>query len=173
MQLKEFVKYINPSTLDVVTVKGKEYRVYKYEGKISKVENSLVLICYEADGESFKSPVYLMSTDIDLDVQTIIEYYQNRWCIETNYKYLKSHLGFDKYKVQSILSIERYFLLVFLAINFLELYRLYHLNEVQTLDDTIEVMQSLSTKELVYLVYKKAKDNIPIKIILGELKLAS
>ncbi|WP_138206456.1 transposase [Haloimpatiens lingqiaonensis] len=113
MQLKEFVKYINPSTLDVVTVKGKEYRVYKYEGKVSKVENALVLICYEADGESFKFPVYLMSTDIELDVQTIIEYYQNRWCIETNYKYLKSNLGFDKYKVKSILSIERYFLLVF------------------------------------------------------------
>ncbi|MDU1443295.1 MAG: hypothetical protein E6916_07260 [Clostridium cochlearium] len=28
MQLKEFAKYINPSTLDVVTVKGKKYRVY-------------------------------------------------------------------------------------------------------------------------------------------------
>ncbi|WP_102400995.1 IS701 family transposase [Haloimpatiens massiliensis] len=173
MQLKEFVKYINPSTLDVVTVKGKEYRVYKYEGKVSKVENALVLICYEANGESFKSPVYFMSTDIELDVQTIIEYYQNRWCIETNYKYLKNHLGFDEYKVQSILSIGRYFLLVFLSINFLELYRLYHLNEVETLGDTIEVMQSLSAKELVYLVYKKAKDNIPIEIILGELKLAS
>lgn len=60
MQLKEFAKYINPSTLDVVTVKGKEYRVYKYEGKVSKIENALVLICYEVDGESFKKPVYLM-----------------------------------------------------------------------------------------------------------------
>lgn len=64
-------------------------------------------------------------------------------------------------------------MLVFLAINFLELYRLYHLNEVETLGDTIEVMQSLSAKELVYLVYKKAKENIPIEIILGELKLTS
>ena len=109
MQLKEFAKYINPSTLDVVTVKGKEYRVYKYEGKVSKVEDALVLIYYEADGENFKAPVYLMSTDLELDAQTIIEYYRNRWCIETNYKYLKSHLGFDEYKVQSILSIEKYF----------------------------------------------------------------
>ncbi|RXI68623.1 IS701 family transposase, partial [Clostridium tetani] len=78
MQLKEFGKYINPSTLDVVTVKGKKYRVYKYEGKVSKIENTLVLICYEVDGESFKDPVYLMSTDIELNVQTIIEYYLNR-----------------------------------------------------------------------------------------------
>ncbi len=37
MQLKEFVKYINPSTLDLVTIKG----------KVSKINNALVLICYE------------------------------------------------------------------------------------------------------------------------------
>lgn len=55
MQLKKFAKYINPYTLNVVTVKGKEYRVYKYEGKVSKVENALVLIRYEVDGENFKN----------------------------------------------------------------------------------------------------------------------
>src|SRR3712207_8135852 len=56
VQLKEFTKYIVPSTLDVVTVKGKQYGVYKYEGKVSNVENSLVLICYEVDGDKFKPP---------------------------------------------------------------------------------------------------------------------
>lgn len=55
MQLKKFAKYINPYTLNVVTVKDKEYRVYKYEGKVSKVENALVLIRYEVDGENFKN----------------------------------------------------------------------------------------------------------------------
>lgn len=75
MQIKEFSKYINPATLDVVTVEGTEYRVYKYEGKVSKIENASVLICYEVDGESFKEPIYLMSTDIELNAETIIKYY--------------------------------------------------------------------------------------------------
>lgn len=173
MQLKEFAKYIDPSTLDVVTVKGKEYRVYKYEGKVSKIENALVLICYEADNEGFKNPVYLMSTDIELSDQTIIKYYSNRWSIETNYKYLKSHLGFDEYKVQSILSIERYFLLVFLAMNFLEIYRIYHLNSINTIGDTIEYIRSLSAKDLVCFVYNQAKNNIPIETVFNKLKLVS
>ncbi|RXI57443.1 IS701 family transposase, partial [Clostridium tetani] len=173
MQLKEFGKYINPSTLDVVTVKGKKYRVYKYEGKVSKIENALVLICYEVDGESFKDPVYLMSTDIELNVQTIIEYYLNRWSIETNYKYLKSHLGFDEYKVQSILSIERYFLLVFLTINFLEIYRIYNINPIYTIGDAIKSMRSLSAKELVYFIYAQAKNGIPIETVFDKLKLVS
>lgn len=173
MQLKEFAKYIDPSTLDVVTVKGKKYRVYKYEGKVSKIENALVLICYEADGEGFKAPVYLMSTDIELDAQTIIKYYLNRWSIETNYKYLKSHLAFDKYKVQSILSIERYFLLVFLAMNFLEIYRISHLTSMYTVGDTIRLIQSLSAKELVCFVYEQAKNDIPIEIVFNKLKLVS
>src|SRR3712207_9086194 len=29
IQLKEFTKYIDPSSLDVVTVKGKKYRIYQ------------------------------------------------------------------------------------------------------------------------------------------------
>ncbi|WP_163195769.1 transposase [Clostridium thermarum] len=98
MQIKELAKYINPATLDVVTIEGTEYRVYRYEGKVSKFENATSLICYEVDEDSFKDPVYLMSTDVELGNETIIKYYLKRWSIETNYKYLKTHLGFDEYK---------------------------------------------------------------------------
>lgn len=123
LQLSKFKEYINPNTLDVVTVKGQDCKVYSYEGSVAKIENATVLICYEVDGDSLKEPVYLISTDIELDAKTIIEYYLNRWSIETNYKYLKSNLGFDKYRVRSIISIERYFLIAFLAINFIEIFR--------------------------------------------------
>lgn len=173
VQLKEFTKYIVPSTLDVVTVKGKQYGVYKYEGKVSNVENSLVLICYEVVGDKFKPPIYLLSTDIELNSETIIEYYLNRWTIETNYKYLKTHLSFDKYKVRSLLSIERYFLIVFLTINFLEIYRIRYLHQVSTIGDTIEFIRSLTAKEFVWFVYNQAKNNIPIERVLYKLKLVS
>src|SRR3712207_4344871 len=134
-----------------------------YEGKVSNVENSLVLICYEVDGDKFKPPIYLLSTDVELNSETIIEYYLNRWTIETNYKYLKTHLSFDKYKVRSLLSIERYFLIVFLTINFLEIYRIRYLHQVSTIGDTIEFIRSLTAKEFVWFVYNQAKNNIPIE----------
>ena len=70
-----------------------------------KVENAKVMISYEADGETFQKPVHLMSTDVKLNAKTIIEYCSKRWAIETNYKYLKTNLEFDKYRVCSLLSI--------------------------------------------------------------------
>ncbi|WP_143761025.1 transposase, partial [Clostridium haemolyticum] len=163
IQLKEFAKYIDPSSLDVVTVKGKKYRIYQYEGKVSNIENALVLICYEVNGDKLKPPVYILSSDITLNSETVIKYYLNRWSIETNYKYLKTHLGFDEYKVQSLLSIERYFLLVFLTINFLELYRLHHLNQITTIGDTISHIRSLTAKNLVLLYIIKLKAMFQLK----------
>lgn len=173
MKIKEFAKYINPAILDIVTVEGKDYRIYKYEGKVSKIENASVLICYEVDGDRFKDSVYLMSTDIKLSNEAIITYYLKRWSIETNYKYLKTHLRFDEYKVQGILSIERDFLLTLLAINFLEIYRLYHFKELETIGNTIKSIKSLAAKELVHFVYEQAKNDIPIEMVFTELKLVS
>ena len=64
-----------------IAPKGKDYRVYSYEGPVSKIENANVLICYEVDDKSFKKPSHLMCTDISLDANTIIEYYLNTWSI--------------------------------------------------------------------------------------------
>lgn len=99
MQLSEFEKYSIPNALDIVTVKGKKYRVYTYEGNIANFLNPKVLICYELDKETYKPPEHLMSTDILLDVETIIKYYMHRLSSETFYKYFKSNLGFDEYRV--------------------------------------------------------------------------
>jgi hypothetical protein len=90
IQLSQFTQYINPNELDVVTVKDKEYRVFIYEGSLSKFENAKILICYEIEDKKLKPPVYLMSTDVELDAETVISYYLHRWSIETNYKYLRN-----------------------------------------------------------------------------------
>jgi hypothetical protein len=100
LQLSEFEKYIDPNTLDLVTVKGRDYKIYTYEGNVAKFSNAKVLICYEVTKDGFESPVYLMSTDISLDSETILEYYLHRWSIEISYKYFKSNLGFDKYRIR-------------------------------------------------------------------------
>jgi IS4 transposase len=174
VKLSQFADSIDLNTLDVVTVKGKSYRVYRYEGPVGSFANAVVLICYEINGEDLESPAYLLSTDINLDTNKIIEYYLVRWKIETNYKYLKSNLSFDKYRVRSILSIERYFLIVFLAINFLELFRFKsNKSSIKTIGDTINYFNSLLAKELICFVYKSSKANIPLKDIFEALKIAS
>lgn len=121
-----------------------------YEGSLGTFQNAVIAISYEVDGDKLKPPIYLLSTDIELDAPSIIENYLKRWHIETNYKYLKSNLGFDQYRVRSIISIERYFALVFLTICFLELYRMSeHSPKVQTVEDAIRQINNLSTKAIV------------------------
>jgi SRSO17 transposase len=173
LQLSEFEKYINPNTLDTVTVEGKNYKVYIYEGTVARFPYAKVLICYEVKEDGFKAPVYLMSTDTLLDAQTIIKYYSHRWRIETSYKYFKSNLAFDKYRVRGSLSIERYFLIVFLAYNFLELFRFNcALKELETIGEAQGHLNSLTAKALVCFIYEKSKQNIVLEDILAELKIA-
>lgn len=173
LQLSKFAEYLDPSTLDVVTIKDKDYRVYVYEGPAAKIENTLVVISYEVDGDGFKKPVFLLSTDIELDAKTIIEYYSKRWAIETNYKYLKSNLGFDKYRIRSLLSIERYFLIVFLAMNFLEVFKVFQSGLlIKTIGEAIAYQSRLSAREFVSYIYQQAKKNVIIDDIYMQLKIA-
>jgi len=118
--------------------------------------------------------MFILSTDISLANEKILEYYSIRWKIEINYKYLKTNLSFDKYRVRSFLSIERYFLLVFLAINFLEFIRFKTTNAaIKTIGDTINYIISLSAIDLVTFVYKSSKDNIPLQYVFEALRIAS
>ncbi|WP_425292361.1 transposase [Clostridium sporogenes] len=115
----------------------------------------------------FKNPVYLLSTDILLNAETIIKYYSHRLNIETSYKYLKSNLAFDKYRMRSILSIERYFLIVFLIYNFLELFRVSSKYEdFKTISETQKYLNSLTAKALVCFIYEKSKQNTTLEDIL-------
>ncbi|WP_294184466.1 IS701 family transposase [uncultured Clostridium sp.] len=173
LQLSEFEKYIDPNTLDLVTVKGKNYKIYTYEGNVAKFPNAKVLICYEVSKDGFESPVYLMSTDISLDSETILEYYLHRWSIETSYKYFKGNLGFDKYRIRSIVSIERYFLIVFLAYNFLELFRITVSHKtLNTIGKVQKHLNNLMIKSFVCFIYEKSKQNVNLEDILIELKIA-
>lgn len=174
IKISEFIKWIEPSTLDLVTVEGKEYRVYRYEGKVGTLDNATLLISYEVKKDGYEAPVCVLSTDIELDSETILRYYAVRWTIETSYQYLKENLGFDEYRVRSLVSIERYMLLCFLAYNFLEYYRVTqkHLR-LETIGDTIQHMKKESIKDFVNFVYYRAKNNVSLGEIYAQLKLVA
>ena len=75
IKISEFANNLDPNTLDSVTVRGKEYKVYRYQGKVAQIDNKVLLISFEARKDGFEKPVYILSTDTALDNETIIDYY--------------------------------------------------------------------------------------------------
>ena len=71
----------------------------------------------------------LISNAKDLDVKTLIEYYELRWQIEIFFRELKSFMGFTDYTGQDFAAYERFIDMVLLAYLFLEWYRMQLLAE--------------------------------------------
>ena len=50
----------------------------------------------------------VFTTDVTLEIPKIIEYYRNRWQIETAFRDAKQHFGFNAYRLKSRKSINRF-----------------------------------------------------------------
>ena len=57
----------------------------------------------------------VFTTDLTLEIPKIVEYYRQRWQIETAFRDVKQHFGFDAYRVKSRKSINRFIQLSFVA----------------------------------------------------------
>ena len=57
----------------------------------------------------------VFTTDLTLEIPKIVEYYRHRWQIETAFRDVKQHFGFDAYRVKSRRSINRFVQLSFVA----------------------------------------------------------
>ena len=57
----------------------------------------------------------VFTTDMSLEIPKIVEYYRQRWQIETAFRDVKQHFGFDAYRVKSRRSINRFVQLSFVA----------------------------------------------------------
>ena len=57
----------------------------------------------------------VFTTDLTLQIPQIIEYYRQRWQIETAFRDVKQHFGFDAYRLKSRKSINRCVQLSFIA----------------------------------------------------------
>ena len=57
----------------------------------------------------------VFTTDLTLQIPQIIEYYRQRWQIETAFRDVKEHFGFDAYRSKSRKSINRCVQLSFIA----------------------------------------------------------
>lgn len=164
ISISKFVNFIKANDLDVVTVKSNKYKVYRYEGKVSNVDNAVVLICWESNNPTSK-PKCILSTDIELESKTILEYYCRRWKIETSFLYLKDRLGLKHYQMRKLKGVQRFWSIVYLAYTYLELFRGDKIdqNPKLTLGDVIKCIKGVTFKELVEFIYKKAVSNVNLE----------
>lgn len=166
--------YIQTSDLHSVTVESQgQYYVYSYEGPLAEIENARVLLSWENEFNSSKTPFCILCTDLSLDLVTILRYYHVRWKIETGYRYFKELLGFDQYQLLSFKAIQRFWVIQFLTQNFLELQRLEWSVGPQsmTLGDVARRIRKEHFGQLVVYVYEQALAQKPLHQVLQNLKL--
>ena len=99
-----------------MTVKKRNYYVYRYEGNLNGIENAVVLFGYPE--KAFGNPKALrafLSTDVSLSTDVILSYYVYRWSIEVFFRQGKDKLALDSYQIRSAQGIRRFWLLMSLA----------------------------------------------------------
>ena len=169
-KLSDFAKELKEDDLSVVTANGRKHYVYRHEGHIKGIENAVILISWIDEFDEDKKPFYLICTDTSLDNKEILEYYKNRWEIETSFRYQKDRLGLDQYEMRSLKGIERFWELIYLVYNYLELKRF--LSEVkENLGKTIDKIRAMRTKELISYVFEMAKNGVELAELLKNLRV--
>jgi hypothetical protein len=173
-KLSEFAQYITDSDLDLVTVNGKKYKVYRYEGKMNKLENAVILFTWDADSPSAE-PKYLLCSDVSLDSKIIMEYYSKRWHIETSFRYLKDRLGFDHYQMRSLKAIKRFWAVQYIAYGYIEFYRYRYCSvfKLENLGETIDHLKAFNMRNLVDYIYSCGKNSVEIASVYKVLGLAA
>ncbi len=100
----------------LVTVKQRQYYVYRYEGNLNGIENAVVLLTYPKNAFwKEKSLRAFISTNTDISDEKILNLYVTRWNIEVYFRDCKSKLAIDQYQIRSSKSIKRFWLIASLV----------------------------------------------------------
>ncbi len=104
----DYARSLSLSQFHLVTVKGREYWVHRYEGSLNKISKAVVLLSYpkEAFGNPKALRVFLCS-DLSLDDKTILKYYTHRWKIEVMFRSQKRYMGFKSFMVRAVRAFDR------------------------------------------------------------------
>ena len=116
--IQEFSMFIRKDdpNVSLVTVGGRKFYVYRYEGALNDIENAVVLITYPQNAFGDRKALRaFISTDISLSTEDILVHYTKRWEIELFFRESKTKLSLDKYQVRSSQGIKRYWLIMSLT----------------------------------------------------------
>lgn len=95
------------------------YLVRDLPGNLTNVPGSVrVFISKRHPGD--RRPRYFMTTDLSLSAHRALTWYQKRWPCEIANLYLKTRLGLGDFRLQSFEAIEKYHVVCWLTLAFLE-----------------------------------------------------
>lgn len=108
------------------------YYVRPVTGALEAVKSPVcVIISRRHKGD--KRPKYFACSDLTLTAQAALRLYQQRWPIEVDNLYLKEFLGLGDFRLQSLEATTKWFAVVLLDLNFLQLQQAQHFEQTQTI----------------------------------------
>ena len=169
-KLNEFSKELKEKDLSLVTANGRKHYVYRYEGHIKDIENAVILISWIDEFDSTKKPFYIITTDTSLSAKQVLEHYKNRWEIETSFRYQKDRLGLDQCEMRKLNGIEKFWELLYLVYNYIELRRFKEI-VLMNLGELIEKCKAMRKKDIISFIYNGAMSGISKEELLNVLKV--
>jgi len=104
--------------LGLANGRQRTYYVRAHAGRLRGVPGDVrLLISQKRPGQA--CPRYFLCTDITLSCQDILQKYQSRWRIETDYWQVKMHLGLGDYRLRSCEAIAKWYSVVYLVLAYL------------------------------------------------------
>lgn len=123
-----------------------------------------MLACKRTNGS--ETAAFFLSTDAKLTTQEILDYYSERWSIETYFKQVKGYLGFQGIQVRHKRALRRYWLLVQFAYLFIGAL------QCDTFSHAIHQMRCDQFEGIIEFVYKETRTGSSLEQIKKELLVA-
>jgi SRSO17 transposase len=127
MNLKEYAAIVlRPSDFGCCSFEGsvKTTTAYCYSAILPVSNLGDVKVVFLKPEKEDEVSCFLVSNDIRLSTEEIVEKYKLRWGIETDYKFSKQELGLSDFHLRKKRGILRYLTLCLVSSTFLEYYRL-------------------------------------------------
>lgn len=165
-QIGQFASFIRKTdrNVNLVTVGGRQFYVYRYEGSLNDIENAVVLISWPKD--AFGNPSALRAficTDASLSTMDILNHYVERWPIEVFFRQAKQKLAFDRCQIRSSVGIKRFWLLLSIA----HLMCCSGIGDSRSFDDGFAFFCSTILRERVEFIYFCGALSVPFNDVLA------
>jgi hypothetical protein len=166
--LQVYEKNLRNSSFEEMILKGEAFKVRRITAYLAGIGWVVILISKRKKDRSKK---YILSTDMTLSNEHILQYYSYRWDVEVGYLYCKDRLGLGQYQMRKLKAIEKYCALVFSAFGILEALRLS--NNEKSIGQSRQYFKILKKRKYVDQVILLARKGVSKKEIYSILKIAA
>lgn len=167
LQVKEFVEHIPKSSFQEEKINDKSYWCFSISVTLATLGRVRIVVSYDNE-ELSGTYVVLVTNRTDWERKKILSTYLQRWPIETFYRDSKQHLGFDKYQLMSMTSIEKHWVCVLTAHTMLHLQVLglssvkESEHPIQSIGDACRYQAEESIKALVHWAQRRVEKGLSI-----------